>query len=271
VVLSLLGLQGGAAVATTLLAEVGAAGVVTLRLGLAALVLAVLCRPSLRLTRRQWRVAASVGAVLCVHHLGFYAAVARVPLGTATTIEFLGPFAIALSFSRTRADLLWAFLALAGVVLVAAPTGATDRWGLVCAALAGGAWAGYILLARPLGRALPGGTGLTVAVGIGALLSLPVGLGTAGTALADPQVLLVGACVAVLSTVGPYLLQLLALRRLHPRGFSLLSSLEPAVAALVGLSLLGQRLDVAQWLGVLAVVTASAAATAAHHRVAADG
>jgi inner membrane transporter RhtA len=245
---------------------VGTTGVVGLRLGIAAVVLLLVWRPRLGDHRRHLRLLGSVGLVLCAHHLSFYAAISRIPLGTATTIEFLGPFTVAVALSRGATDLAWAVLALAGVALVAGPSASSDVPGLVAAAAAAAAWGGYVLLARVLARTMPVGPGLASAVTLGALVSVPLALATHGLGLLRPQVLVTGAAVALLSTVAPYLLQLHALRRLDPRAFGLLTSLEPAVAALVGLVLLGQRLGPVQWAGVLAVVAAAASATLDHER-----
>jgi inner membrane transporter RhtA len=266
VLASLLGLQGGAAVATSLHGVVGAAGVVTLRLCVAALVLGVLLRPSLRLDRRRWLLCLAVGLLLCAHHLSFYTALARLGLGTTTTVEFLGPFGIALVLSRTRTDVVWALLAVAGVTLVARPEASSDVRGLAWAAAASLAFAGYILAGGRLARALPGGHGLALAVAVGAVTSLPLGLAAGGPDLLRLPVLAVGAAVAVPSTVVPYLLQMHAMRRLDPRLVSLLLCAEPAVAAVTGLVLLGQHLTAGQWAGVLAVVLTSAAATLTHAR-----
>jgi inner membrane transporter RhtA len=224
-------------------------------------ILLAVCRPRLRDQREHALLLMSVGLVLCVHHLSFYTAISRIPLGTATTLEFLGPFTVALALSRGAADLACAVLALAGVVLVAGPSASTDAWGLAAAMVAAAAWGSYVLLARVLARTVPVGPGLASAVTVGALVSVPLGLAVNGAGLLRPRVLLTGAGIALLSTVAPYLLQLHALRRLDPRAFGLLTSLEPAVAALLGLVLLGQRLTAGQWTGVAAVVVASASAT----------
>jgi inner membrane transporter RhtA len=254
--------------ATTLVPVVGTTGVVGLRLGTAAVVLLAVWRPRLRSQRDHALLLVGVGLVLCVHHLSFYAAISRIPLGTATTIEFLGPFTVAVALSRGAAQLAWAVLALAGVVLVAGPSASSDAWGLAAAGLAAAAWGGYVLLARVLARTVPVGPGLASAVTVGALVAVPLGLLANGAGLLRPHVLLTGGCVALLSTVAPYLLQLHALRRLDPRAFGLLTSLEPAVAALLGLVLLAQRLTPGQWTGVAAVVAASASATLERdHRV----
>lgn len=256
----IIGLQGGAALTTRLFPVVGPAGVVTLRLVIAAAVLAAVWRPGLRWDRATWAVIAGTGTLLAVHHLSYYEAVDRLPLGAATTVEFTGPFLVAAIGSRRAAHLLWACLAAAGVVLLARSGRHLSAVGLGFAALAGCCWGGYILVGKRLAQRVPDGQGLALAVAWGALLSLPYGLVQAGTRLLSPKVLALGAAVAILSSVLPYSLQLEALRRLSSRAFGVLTSLEPAVGALIGLVFLGQRLAALQWLGVAAVALASVGA-----------
>lgn len=253
-----LGLQGGAALTTRLYPAVGPAGVVTLRLCLAALVLTAVWRPRIRADRATLGTTAAAGTLLALHHLAYYEAVARLPLGAATTLEFLGPFAIALCGSRRAPDLLWACLAATGVVLLSHSGTALNPAGAVCAAVAGCCWGGYILVGKRLAERIPDGRGLALAVTWGALLSLPYGIAQAGSHLLAPGTLAVAAAVAVLSSVLPYTFHLEALRRVPPRVFGVLTSLEPAVGALLGLILLGQHLAAPQWAGVAAVALASA-------------
>ncbi|AJC60548.1 hypothetical protein GZL_08000 [Streptomyces sp. 769] len=257
----MVGLQCGAALTTRLYPTVGPAGVVTLRLCIAAVVLTALWRPGLRGDRGTLGIAAAAGTLLAVHHLGYYEAVDRLPLGAATTMEFLGPFAIALFGSRRAADLLWAGLAAAGVVLLSNSGIPLNAAGLAFASLAGCCWGGYLLVGKRLAGRVPDGRGLALAVTWGSLLSLPYGIAQAGTRLLDPGTLALATAVAILSSVLPYTFHLEALRRLPPRVFGILTSLEPAVGALIGLLLLGQHLATPQWAGVLAVALASIGAT----------
>jgi inner membrane transporter RhtA len=261
VLLGILTVQVGAAVAKHLFGAVGSTGTVALRLIFAALVLLALWRPSLRMTRRAWQVAVAYGAVLGAMNLCFYLALERAPLGIVVTIEFLGPLAIALAGSRRWLDGLWALLAAGGVVLLAEGRGDLQLAGLLFALAAAACWAGYILLSAALGRHTTQGDGLAIGMAFAAATVVPVGIAESGTALLDPWVLILGLAVALLSSVIPYSLELEALRRIPPRVFGILMSLEPAVAALVGLVVLGEILQPVQWLAVLCVVTASAGAT----------
>jgi inner membrane transporter RhtA len=257
----IVGLQCGAALTTRLFPAVGPAGVVTLRLSIAAVVLVAAWRPGLRWDRGTWALVAGAGTLIAIHHLSYYEALDRIPLGAATTVEFCGPFLIAAAGSRRAIDALWTCLAAVGVLLLTDSGLRLSAAGLGFAALAGCCWGGYIVVAKRLAHHVPDGRGLALAVAWGALLSLPYGLAQGGTRLFRPAILATGAAVAILSTVLPYSLQFEALRRLSRRVFSVLTSLEPAVGALTGLLLLNQHLSLLQWLGITAVALASIGAS----------
>lgn len=261
VLLGIVSVQVGAAVAKQLFTVAGAAGTVTLRLVVAALVLVVIWRPSLRVDRRTLLVVVTYGVVLAVMNLCFYAALARIPLGAAVTIEFLGPLAVAVVGSRRWLDGLWVLLAGVGVVLLTRVQGGLALSGVLFALAAGACWAAYILVTAKLGSKTSDGKGLALAMVVGAVVALPFGVSSAGTAMLDPVVLAAGFAVALMSSVIPYSLELEALRRMPPRVFGILMSLEPAVAALAGLLLLGEQLKPAQWVAVCCVVIASVGAT----------
>jgi inner membrane transporter RhtA len=256
--------QVGAAFAATLFDELGPGGAAFVRLGLAAVALVALWRPRLRgRPREDVRVAVAFGASLGLMNWSIYEAIDRLPLGVAVTIEFWGPLAVAVVGSRRPLDLLWAGLAAAGILLLTDPAGGgIDGTGVLFAVLAGGCWAAYILLSARTGRAFPGGTGLAVAMAVGTLLVLPAGVAQAGSRLLEPELLAAGAVVALASSVVPYSLELEALRRLPAAAFGVLMSLEPAVAAMAGLAILGQSLDARQWAAVVLVGAASAGAAA---------
>lgn len=253
--------QVGAALAKGLFEYAGPIGVVTLRLVFAGLLLLALWRPKLRLRWRTAGVVVAFGTVLGVMNVSFYLSLGRIPLGMAVTIEFLGPLLVALAGSRRWYDAVWALLAGVGVVLLTEGGGRVDLLGMAYAAIAGACWAGYILLGARLGSHTPGGTGLALATVWAALLVAPWGIAESGTALLDVKLLALAVGVAVLSSVVPYSLEIEALRRMPARVFGVLMSLEPAVAALAGLAVLGERLAVAQWVAVGCVVVASVGAT----------
>jgi inner membrane transporter RhtA len=255
--------QVGAALAKDLFARLSPAGVVTLRLVFAALILLITWRPRLVGHRRtDIAVVAAFGVGLAGMNIAFYEAIARVPLGVAVTVEFLGPLGVAVASSRRRLDLLWVACAGGGVLLLAKGGGVRlDPLGIGFGLVAAVGWACYILLSAATGRRFPGGSGLALAMGLGALISLPFGAVTNGANLLHPELLLVGAGVALLSSVLPYSFEMQALRRIPAGVFGLLMSLEPAVAALIGLALLGQMLAAREWIAVVLVIVACAGAT----------
>jgi len=261
VLLGIVSVQLGSAVAKNLFSAVGSFGTVALRLFFAAAVLMLLWRPTFRLDRRTWTVVLSYGVTLGLMNLCFYLALERIPLGIAVTIEFLGPLAVALAGSRRLLDVLWAVLAAGGVVLLLEGRGDLDLVGFLFALAAGVCWGLYILVGAALGRHTTEGNGLALGMVVAALMAVPFGVADSGAALIQPWVLIAGLGVALLSSVVPYSLDLEALRRMPPRVFGILMSLEPAMAALIGLIVLQELLAWSQWIAVLCVVAASAGAT----------
>jgi inner membrane transporter RhtA len=266
ILLGIVSVQVGAGLAKNLFARSSPDAVVMMRLLTSAVVLGVVYRSALRDLRRlhSWRdigVAALFGLTLAAMNASFYQALARLPLGIAVTIEFLGPLSVSILASRRRLDLVWALLALGGVAMLARGDGDVTFTGVGFALLAAAGWAGYILLSGATGRRFSGSSGLAVASIVGAAVMLPVGIGTAGTKLLDPELLLVAAGVGLLSSVIPYTLELEALRRVSTRLFGILMSLEPAVGALVGLVFLGEILRWQEWLAIGLVITACVGAT----------
>ena len=266
VLLSIFSVQLGAAVAKGLFDQLGPGGTVFLRVGFAGLVLLLLWRPSVRgHARSDYLVAILFGLTLAAMNFAFYQALDRIPLGVAVTLEFVGPLGVAVTGSRRVLDLLWVVLAAAGIVLLAPldVLGGTDLdpVGVALALLAGFFWASYILLSARTGSIFPGGTGLVIALCIGAVALVPVGIVGGGAALLDPGLLLAGFAVAMLSSVVPYSLELEALRKLPARVFGVLMSLEPAVAALVGFVILGERLGPRALAAVLFVTVAAVGAS----------
>lgn len=258
-------LQFGAALGVTLFDEASAPGAALVRLALAALVLVVVVRPTVRgRSGSDLRTVALFGLCLGTMNLCIYLALDRIPLGAAVTIEFLGPLGVAAALSRRRLDLVWVALAGLGVVLLTDPFGdPLDLLGVLFALLAGAAWATYILTAQRAGQVWPGAQGLAVAMAIGVLVPLVPGVLAGGSALLDPGVLAIGLAVALLSSVLPYAAELEALRRMPARVFGVLMAIEPAVAALAGVAVLGQSLGALGWVAIGLVVVASVGATRA--------
>jgi inner membrane transporter RhtA len=280
-----LSVQIGAGIAARMFGTVSAAGLTGVRLWAAAVLLAALgARPTVRAIRglvaeRAWRDGAVVlafGVTLGIMNFSIYQAMARIPLGIAVTIEFLGPLAVAIASSRRLIDVVWVVLAGTGVTLLgtagvsvaklgdAAATHAshssTVLTGVLFALTAGTSWACYIMLSAATGRRFSGSSGLVIAMGLAAIIVTPVAVASAGRALLKPAVLGTGVAVGLLSSVIPYRFELETLRRVSARAFGIWMSLEPAVAAVVGVVLLSQALSVPQWIAIGCVVVASAGA-----------
>lgn len=262
VLLSIISVQGGAAIAKGLFPLLGAGGTAGVRIGFSALILVLLVRPRLRqLTTVQWRAVIPYGIILGLMNLLFYCALARIPMGLAVTLEFIGPLCLALAGSRRTLDLLWVVLAGAGIALIAPWNGeGVDLIGIIFALLAGVCWAIYILLSKRAGAQLPGQLAVTVGMLFAALTVLPFGIIEGNLFSMTPYLLLLSVTLAIFSSVLPFSLEMQALRAMPPRTFSILMSLEPAMAALVGLLLLGEHLKVSQWLAVACIVVASSGA-----------
>ncbi len=267
VLLSTLSVQLGAAVAKNLFPALSPAGAVLLRVGFGAIILLALRRSRLRgYARADYLAAVLFGLTTAGMNYAFYSALDRIPLGVAVTIEFVGPLGVALAGSRRLTHALWGLLALAGILLFSPIGGAQlDPLGMALALLAGVLWGAYILLGARMGRVFPGGTGLTLAMIVGGLALLPVGLAGAGKALLDPGLLLAGVGLALLSAVVPYSLEIEALRRLPARVFGVLMSVEPAVATVIGFVVLGERLGLRDLTAIVLVVVASIGASRAAH------
>lgn len=254
--------QVGGAIAKTLFDDLGPTGTVLLRTVFAALVLTLLWRPRLAgRSRSDLALAAAFGLALAAMNLTFYEAIDRIPLGIAVTIEFVGPLAVAIGGSRRALDLLWVVLAAAGILLLARGGDSVNAAGVGFALLAGACWAAYILLSARVGRVFPGGSGLALAMALGSVVLLPVGIAGAGSALLQPGLLAAGAGVAMLSSAIPYSLELAALRRLPTHVFGILLSLEPAMAALAGFVILGEGLRARDAVAIALVAAASAGAS----------
>jgi inner membrane transporter RhtA len=268
---SMLCIQLGAALAVPVMSVIGSAPTTALRLLWAAILLAIIARPRFAaVTRRQWYASCGLGITIAILTLSYFLAISRIPMGTATAIEFLGPLGVALVGSRRLGHLILAVVAAAGVFLL---TRENSRWsvdptGVFLASIAALGWAIYILLMKKVGASLPGLHGLSIALQVAAVAALPMGFLTANgkqmwlslQVTWAPFLSTIG--LALLSPLLPYVLEMAALRRMSTRTFGIFMSLEPAFSAILGYLILSQHLSLRQILGIGCVVTASTIAAA---------
>ena len=262
VIAGIISVQFGAAIAKNHFHLVPPTAIVCLRLISSAVILLIMARPQLKgHSGRDWVVVLGFGVSLMAVTWAIYHSFARIPLGIAVTIAFLGPLTVAVIGSRRLADLIWVVLAGTGVALLGLSRATVTIAGVGFALLAALGWACYILLSAQTGRRWPGLTGLAIATMVGAIVLAPPAILEAGTRLFDPAVLTLGVAIGLLSSVIPNSFELMALRRIPPRVFSILMSLEPAAAALAAMIVLGEFLTLIQWLAMACVVIASIGAT----------
>lgn len=258
---AIVSVQFGGALAATLVPEIGAGGAVTLRLLFGTAVMLVLVRPRWRgHSPRAWRAVVAFGLALGLMNFTFYASLAYLPIGVAVTVEFIGPLTLAAVLSRRLTDGLSVLLAAAGILMISEaltmPLAELPWRGLLLAGAAGACWAAYIVFSARTGAAFDRLDGLAIAMTIATVVTLPLGVTSVGSW--TPEVLAKGLGIALLSSVVPYSLELVALRRMTAQVFGIMLSLEPAFAAIAGLAILGQRLNAIQLLGMALVVIASA-------------
>lgn len=262
VITGIISVQVGAAIAKDLFDLVPPTAMVWLRLITSAVILLLVARP--RLTGhsgRDWLIVLGFGVSLLVMNWAIYQSFARIPLGIAVTIEFLGPLTVAVIGSRRLTDLIWVALAGMGVALLGLSRATLTLAGVGFALLAALGWAFYILLSAQTGRRWPGISGIAIASMVGAIVLAPPAIVEAGSQMLNPTILALGLVIGLLSSVIPYSFELIALRRIPPRVFSILMSLEPAAAALAAMIVLGEFLSLVQWLAMGCVVIASIGAT----------
>lgn len=256
---AMVAVQGGNVLAIELAERVGTVGAASARVVFGAAGLALVTRPAVRgRSRADWLVLIRLGVVLAGATLTFLESTTRLPLGVAVTIGFLGPLTVSVAAARRRTDLIWPVLALIGVGLLVRETGdgEASAAGYAFAAANAACWGGYIVLAARAGRRFPGRVGLALGLGVAAAIDLPLGVAAAGSALLDPIALLIGAATGVVTITLAFSFEYEALRRLSARVFGTVVSLEPAVGALMGFALLGQRLTPGQLAGMAIVATA---------------
>ena len=262
--------QLGAALSERVYDRISPSGVVSMRLVFAAAILAFFARPSLRgKVRRDLLAVFLLGTVTGALTLFFFEAIARIPLGIASAIEFLGPLTVALIGSRTRRDLLWIALAASGIALLALGSpvhGALDLAGVAFALAAATGWGLYIILTQHVGGAFKGMEGLAVSLITAAVVTLPFGVVSAGSKLVEPGLLPILLGLSVLVPLLPFMLEMTALRRLSTHVFGLLMSLEPVMGAFFGFLIIGQHIRPAGLLAIALIVTASVGTTASQLR-----
>lgn len=261
--------QGGAAIAKGIFPYIGVAATATVRIVLSAVIVLAVFRPAVhRFTVAQWRAVVPYGITIGVMNLLFYEALVRIPLGLAVALEFVGPLAVAIVGSRRALDVVWVGLAMAGIALIAPfqADDAVDPVGVTYALLTGACWAAYIVVGGRVSQRLDAGVAVATGMAVAALVVMPFALVDGGIEKFAPGLLVPCVALAVLSSALPFTLEMKALRLLPGRTFSVFMSLEPVIAALCGLVLLGEHLTRTQWIAVALMVVASAGATASVRR-----
>ena len=263
VLLAIISVQCGAAIAKTLFPAIGAAGTASIRIGVSALILLLAYRPNLKaITPAQWKIVIPYGLSLGAMNLIFYFAIERIPIGLAVTLEFMGPLLVAIIGSKRLIDYCWVLLAAMGIVLIAPWTNdRLDVLGVVFALLAGALWAAYIVLGGKISKIMNGGQAVSTGMLFAAILILPFGFLENGLVNLTPKLFGMGVALALLSSAIPFTLEMKALGQLPPRTFSILMSLEPAAASICGFIFLQENLSFYEILAVLCVVIASAGST----------
>lgn len=268
VLMAIISVQSGAAIAKSLFPTIGAPGTASLRIGISAIILLAVYRPNLRkITLDQWKFVLPYGLCLGAMNLVFYFAIERIPIGLAVTLEFIGPLMVAVLGSKRIVDFLWVLLAAAGIILIAPwTTNGVDILGASLALLAGAFWAAYIVLGGKISAIMKGGDAVATGMLFAALLVVPFGIFGEGLNNLTPQLLGMGIALALLSSAIPFTLEMKALGQLPARTFSILMSLEPAAASICAFIFLQEYLSFNEILAVAFVVTASAGSTITSRR-----
>lgn len=263
VLLAIISVQSGAAIAKGLFPAIGAAGTASLRIGISALILLAVYRPNLKkITANQWRLVIPYGLSLGAMNLIFYLSIERIPIGLAVTLEFIGPLLVAVFGSKRIIDFLWVLLAAAGIVLIAPwSNNGLDILGVLFALLTGALWAAYIVLGGKISKIMKGGDAVTIGMLFASILIVPFGILGNGLSNLTPQLLGLGVALALLSSAIPFTLEMKALGQLPARTFSILMSLEPAAASICAFLFLQEYLTFNEILAVIFVVMASAGST----------
>lgn len=255
-------ISGGATIAKQLFPLVGPSGATALRLGFAAVIMALVFRPWRLSLRGNWRILGIYGLCLAGMNLALYSALQFIPLGIAIAIEFTGPLGVAIATSRKKTDFFWIGLAATGLAMLLpfhSAAAALDYRGLVLAALAGLFWACYIITGKRAGEQ-HGPAASAAGMIVAAIVAAPIGISQAGQDMLLPSVLVLGLVVAIVSSAIPYSLEMVALGKLPSNTFGTMMSAEPAIGALIGMLVLGEVLGVSQWAAIGLIVMASAGA-----------
>lgn len=263
VLLAIISVQFGAAIAKTLFPTIGSAGTASMRIGISALILLLAFRPNLKtITAQQWKVVIPYGLSLGAMNLIYYLAIERIPIGLAVTLEFVGPLVLAIAGSKRLVDYCWVVIAAIGILLIAPWTSnRLDPFGIICALLAGAFWSAYIVLGGKASKVMNDGDAVTIGMLFAAILVLPFGFLENGLINLTPKLFGMGVALALLSSAIPFTLEMKALGKLPPRTFSILMSLEPAAASICAFLFLNESLNLNEILAVVCVVIASAGST----------
>lgn len=250
--------QAGAAIGALAFPMIGPVGVVAVRQFMLALVLVPTVRPKLRsMSAQQWRPILGLALVFSVMNISVYAAIERIGLGLAITLEFLGPLAVAIIASRRGRDIAAAAVAGIGVLLLTRPGATTDFLGVSLALLAAASWACYIILNRTVGQRLSGLQGTAAASLVTAAAWMPIAVIWFSFHPPTVTAILLAAACGLLASVVPYVVDVMALRRVPAQVFSMFTSINPLWAAIAGLVVLGQSLDVWEWAGIGLIVVSN--------------
>jgi len=263
VLLAIISVQCGAAIAKSLFPVIGAIGTTSIRIGISAILLLFAYRPNLfQITPKQWKLVVPYGLSLGAMNLIFYLAIERIPIALAVTLEFIGPLLVAIIGSRRLIDYCWVLLAATGIILIAPwSNNRIDALGVLFALLAGALWAAYIVLGGKISKIMNGGQAVSTGMLFAAILILPFGFYENGLANLTPKLFGMGIALAFLSSAIPFTLEMKALGQLPPRIFSILMSLEPAAAAICAFIFLQENLSFYEILALVCVVIASAGST----------
>lgn len=264
ILVAIVSIQFGGVMAKQLFPVAGPFGMTALRLFFASAILLVVFRPwRARLCIKQFKVVFLFGVVLGFMNLCFYLAIERIPLGLAVALEFIGPLSLALFGSNKKSDLLWIMLAALGIVLIAPLTkhSSVDIIGVVFALCAAACWALYMILGQRVARIMHGGVGISLSMTVAAVVILPIAFFADGYATITMNIVPPAILVALLSSAIPYSLEMLALKHIAKKSFSVLMSLEPAMASVAGLILLQESLSTTQVFAISVIVIASLGTT----------